>query len=185
MRTGSAAEVPPLLLEFCTVIDADPAVAISAAGTVACSTELETWVVVSAVPFHWITALGANDRPSAVSVKSLPPAVMMLGNTELSVRGGTGATVKFTTFEIGATGFEYPWTETGVVPMLAICDALIDAVSWLGDTSVVGTGVPPQSTTEAIVKFAPLTVSVKSGDPTIVEFGARLVTVGSGLGANT
>jgi hypothetical protein len=177
--------VPPLALEFCTVIDADPAVAISAAGTVARSIELDTWVVVRAVPFHLITALGANDSPSAVRVKSLPPTVMMLGNTELSVSGGTGATVKFTTFEIGATGFEYAWTETGVVPMLAIWDALIDAVSWLGNTSVVGTGVPPQSTTEAIVKFVPLTVSVKSGDPTIAEFGARVVTVGSGPGSNT
>jgi hypothetical protein len=110
---------------------------------------------------------------------------MMLGNTELSVSGGTGTTVKFTAFEIGAIGFEYAWTETGFVPMLAICDAPIDAVSWLGDTSVVGTGVPPHSTTEAIVKFAPFTVRVKSGDPTMAEFGARLVTVGSGAGCNT
>jgi hypothetical protein len=107
MLTGKAAELPPVPLEFWTVIDADPGVAISAAGTVARSTELDTWLVARAAPFHWITALGANDSPTAVSVKSLPPPVMMLGNTEFSVSGGTGATVKFTAFEMGALGFEY------------------------------------------------------------------------------
>ena len=76
-----------------------------------------------------ITAFDANDSPNAVNVKSLPPWVMMLGNTEFSVKGGTGATVKFTAFETGALGFEYAWTDTGVVPMLAICDALTEAVS--------------------------------------------------------
>src|SRR5882724_2582908 len=123
MLTGKAAEVTTVPLGFWTVIDADPGVAISAAGTVARSIELDTWLVVRAVPFHRITALGVNDSPTAVSVRSLPPAVMTLGNTEFSVSGGTGATVKFTAFEIGALGFEYAWTDTGVVPTLAICDA--------------------------------------------------------------
>src|SRR6202166_1688505 len=129
MLTGKAAEVTAVPLGFWTVTDADPAVAISVAGTDARSTVLDTWLVVRAVPFHRITALDAKDSPTAVSVRSLPPAVMTLGNTEFSLSGGTGATVKFTAFEIGALGFEYAWTDTVVVPMLAICDALIDAVS--------------------------------------------------------
>src|ERR1700719_3502591 len=107
MLTGKAAEVPLVPLEFWTVIDADPAVVISAAGTVARSSELDTWLVARAMPFHLITAFGANDRPNAVNVKSLPPLVMMPGNTEFSVNGGTGATVKFTALEIGALRFEY------------------------------------------------------------------------------
>jgi hypothetical protein len=74
---------------------------------VARSTELDTWLVARAVPFHWITAFGANDSPNAVNVKSLPPWAKMLGNTEFSVNSGTRATVKFTAFEIGALGFEY------------------------------------------------------------------------------
>ena len=45
--------------------------------------------------------------------------------------------------------------------------------------------MPPQSTTEPMVKFAPLTVNVKLPDPTIAELGARLVTVGFGPGART
>ena len=50
---------------------------------------------------------------------------------------------------------------------------------------MVASGVPPQSTTEPIVKFAPFTVKVKPVDPTIAELGARLVTVGFGPGAKT
>ena len=42
--------------------------------------------------------------------------------------------------------------------------------------------MPPQSTTEPFVKFAPLTVNVKPPDPTIAELGERLATVGSGPG---
>src|ERR1700722_10830791 len=98
MLTGKAAVLTPA--PFWTVIDAEPGAAISAAGTVARSTELDTWLVARAVPFHLMTAFGANDSPSTVKAKSLPPAVMMLGNTEFSVNGGTGATVKFTALEI-------------------------------------------------------------------------------------
>src|SRR3984957_13337603 len=104
MLTGKAAVLTPA--PFWTVIDAAPGAAISVAGTVARSTELDTWLVVRAVPFQSITAFGANDSPNAVNVKSLPPLVMTLGNTEFRVNGGTGATVKFTAFEMGALGFE-------------------------------------------------------------------------------
>ena len=45
--------------------------------------------------------------------------------------------------------------------------------------------MPPQSTTEPMVKFAPLTVNVKPPDPMIAELGDRLATVGSGPGAKT
>src|SRR5271155_5717172 len=101
MLTGTAAERVAIAPGFWTVIDADPGVAMSVAGTVARSTVLDTGIVASAVPFHWITALGANDSPIAVSVRLPLPAEMTLGNTEFSVSGGTGATVKFTAFEIG------------------------------------------------------------------------------------
>jgi hypothetical protein len=72
MLTGKAAELLAVL--FWTVIDAEPAVAISAAGTVARSIELETSLVTRAVPFHVITAFGANDSPNAVNVKTAAPA---------------------------------------------------------------------------------------------------------------
>src|ERR1700721_1905793 len=76
MLTGKAAVLTPA--PFWTVIAAEPGAAISPAGTVARSTELDTWLVAKAAPVHLITAFGANDSPNAVSVKALPPSARAL-----------------------------------------------------------------------------------------------------------
>jgi hypothetical protein len=106
MFTGNGVELAPPPLGFNTVTEAVPAVATSAAGTAARNSVLDSRVVDRAVPFHWITASDAKVSPLAVKMVSPLPAVTMLGNTEVKVRGGTGAIVKFTAFETGAVGFE-------------------------------------------------------------------------------
>src|SRR5207245_8994222 len=68
-----------------TVIDAVPAVAMRAAGTVAVSCVAETNVVVSAVPFHLTVEPDAKLVPFTVSVNCGPPAVVQVGLSELIV----------------------------------------------------------------------------------------------------
>ena len=68
-----------------TVIDAVPAVAIRAAGTVAVSCVEETNAVVSAVPFHFTVEPETKFVPFTVKVNCGPPAVAQVGLSELIV----------------------------------------------------------------------------------------------------
>ena len=91
MITGVAAivnvcafDVAPQLT---TVIEAVPAVAMRAAGTVAVSCVAETNVVVSAVPFQFTAEIAAKFVPLTVNVNPRPPAVAQVGLSELIVGG--------------------------------------------------------------------------------------------------
>jgi len=68
-----------------TVIEAVPAVAMKAAGTVAVSCVAETNVVVSAVPFHLTVEPDTKLVPFTVNVNCAPPAVAQVGLSELIV----------------------------------------------------------------------------------------------------
>ena len=68
-----------------TVIDAVPAVAISEAGTVAVSCVAETKVVVNAVAFHFTVEPETKLVPFTVKVNWVPPAVVQVGLSELTV----------------------------------------------------------------------------------------------------
>src|SRR5439155_13490573 len=68
-----------------TVIDAVPAVAIRAAGTVAVSCVEETNAVVSAVPFQFTVEPETKFVPFTVKVNCAPPAVAQVGVGELIV----------------------------------------------------------------------------------------------------
>ena len=78
-----AFEVPPHGVT--TVIEAVPAVAMRAAGTVAVSCVAETNVVVSAVPLHLTVEPETKLVPFTVSVNCGPPAVAHVGLSELIV----------------------------------------------------------------------------------------------------
>ena len=74
MLTGKTAEVTAAPLGFWTLTDADPAVAISLAGTDARVRYSTLWLVVRAVPFHRITALGAKDDSDREVGDEIAPA---------------------------------------------------------------------------------------------------------------
>src|SRR5438093_12620278 len=82
-------EAPPPGVGFTTVIDAVPATAIFAAGTVAVSCELLTNVVASGVPFQLTVAPETKPVPLTVSVKSGPPGATAEG-TSGWLTNGTG-----------------------------------------------------------------------------------------------
>jgi hypothetical protein len=81
-------DVPPPGPGFTTVMDAVPAVATFAAGTMAVSCVEETNVVVTAEPFQLTVEVETNLVPFTVRVKSELPAVTQAGLIEAVV--GTG-----------------------------------------------------------------------------------------------
>jgi hypothetical protein len=76
-------DVPPQ--GFTTVIEAVPAVAMRAAGTVAVSCVAETNVVARDVAFHFTVEPEAKLVPFTVNVNCGPPAVAQVGLSELIV----------------------------------------------------------------------------------------------------
>jgi hypothetical protein len=78
-----AFDVPPHGVT--TVIEAVPAVAMRAAGTVAVSCAAETNVVTSGVPFQFTVEPETKLVPFTVSVNCGPPAVAQVGLSELIV----------------------------------------------------------------------------------------------------
>jgi hypothetical protein len=78
-----APDVPPHGVT--TVIEAVPAVAMRADGTVAVSCVAETNVVVTVVPFHFTVEPETKFVPFTVNVNCAPPAVAQVGLSELIV----------------------------------------------------------------------------------------------------
>src|SRR5205809_707882 len=88
MVNVSAPEVPPPGVGENTVTDAVPAVATSLAGIAARNCVPLTNVVVRALLFHRTTDPLTKFVPFTVSVKAPPPAVVLVGDSEVTV--GTG-----------------------------------------------------------------------------------------------
>jgi hypothetical protein len=78
-----AFDVPPHGVT--TVIEAVPAVAMRAAGTVAVSCVAETNVVANGVPFQFTVEPETKLVPLTVNVNCGPPAVVQVGLSELTV----------------------------------------------------------------------------------------------------
>ena len=131
--------------QLTTVIEAVPAVAMRAAGTVAVSCVAETNVVVSAVPFQFTVEIVAKFVPLTVKVNPGPPAVAQVGLSELIVGGAT--IVNVTGFDAEPVEF---LTVTGAVPAVAISAASTIAVSWVEETNVVARFAPFHLTTEVL-----------------------------------
>src|SRR5439155_24780018 len=125
-----------------TVIDAVPAVAIRAVGTVAVSWVDETNVVVSAVPFQFTVEVETKFVPFTVKVNCAPPAVAQVGLIEVVV--GTGLLiVKVCAFDVPPPGAGFT-TVTDAVPGFATRAAVTVAVSCVAETNVVAKAVPFQ-----------------------------------------
>ena len=73
---------------FVTVTVAVPAVAISAAVIAAVNCVALTNVVVLAAPLNFTTDVDTKPVPFTVSVKAAPPAVALVGESEVTVGAG-------------------------------------------------------------------------------------------------
>jgi len=103
MVNVSVPEVPPPGMGLNTVTVAVPAVAMSEAGTVPFTIVPLTNVVVRLAPFHFTRLPATKLVPVTVTVKPGPPAVALLGESEVAV--GTGLlTVKFCDREVPPPG---------------------------------------------------------------------------------
>jgi hypothetical protein len=81
-------DVPPPGAGFVTVTLAVPAVAMSAAVIAAVSCVALANVVVLAAPLNFTTEVDTNPIPFTVKVKAAPPAVALVGESEVSVGAG-------------------------------------------------------------------------------------------------
>src|SRR5438046_5525152 len=101
--------------------------------------------------------------PVAVSVNAAPPAAALLGESELSV--GTGLLI------VNVCALEAPppgvglKTVTEAVPAVAMSLARIWTWSWVPLTKVVVRPLPFQRTTDEVMKFVPVAVSVNQEPP--------------------
>jgi hypothetical protein len=127
-----ALDVPPPGLEFTTVIEAVPAVAISDAGTVAVSCVEETNVVEREVPAQRTVEVETKFVPVTVKVNCGPPAVAQVGLIAVVV--GTGLLmVNVTALDVPPPGAGFT-TVTAAVPAVATRAAGTMAVTCVAET---------------------------------------------------
>src|SRR4029077_8943104 len=120
-------EVPPPGGGLVTVTNAVPALAISAAVIAAVSVVLLTKVVARTEPFHCTVELFTKFVPLTVRVKSVPPAIWLSGEREITV-GTRLFMVKVSALEVPPPGGGFK-TVTAAVPALAMSLAGTVAVS--------------------------------------------------------
>ena len=72
-------------------------------------------------------------------------------------------------------------TVTVAVPAVAMAAPEIDTVSWMALTKAVFLADPFHCTLDPLMKFLPLTTSVRAGAPAVALEGSRLLIVGHGI----
>ncbi len=171
--------VPPPGVGLNTVTEAVPVVAMSPAGIAARNWPLLTKVVARLLLFQRTTEVLTKLEPFTVSVKSTPPAVVLVGDVLVSV--GTGLVT------VNVCGAVTPppgpglKTVTWGVPPTEMSLAGIVAVNCPLFTNTVVRLLPFQRTTELLMKFDPVTVKVNCGSPACLVVGEIMVSVGAGL----
>lgn len=116
--------------------------------------------------------------PFTVSVKAAPPTVAADGDSVVTVGDGL-FTVNVELAEVPPPGAELVTVALNE-PAVAICAAVIVAVSCVALTNVVGAAAPLKFTTDPETKFKPFTVSVNPAAPAIALVGESDVMVGNG-----
>jgi hypothetical protein len=175
-------DVPPPGAGLDTVTVALPTVAMSAAVMVAVSCVLLTNAVARALPFQFTTDDDTKPEPVTVNAKPAPPAVAVPGESEVRAGVGLLVIVKVSAFDVPPPGGGLT-TVTEALPTAAMSAAVIAAVSCVALTNVVARALPFQFTTDDDTNPVPVTVSVKSGLPTVVLVGDNDVNTGTGVAA--
>jgi hypothetical protein len=174
-------DVPPPGAGVNTVIDALPALAISAAVIAAVNWVDEPKVVVRLLPFMRTTDEPfTKPVPFTVSEKDAPPAVTDVGEMLVVVGAGfVDVMVKVCALDVPPPGVGVN-TVTEPLPALAISAAVMVAVNCVDEPKVVVRLEPFQRTTDVDTKPVPFTVKVKAALPAAAEVGEMLVVVGTG-----
>jgi len=155
-----------------TVIERLPAVAIKAAGTVACNCVAETKLVVSVWAPASTTDASSKADPLTVSVNAAVPASRKVGLNEVIV--SPPSTGRLTTFDVRLRESRtLILTDPGAVRRLAgtvadICVALTNALVM---------GEPLARTTEPLSNPVPATVNARLADPAAANAGFKDVVV--------
>lgn len=173
--------VPPPGVGVKMVIAAVPAALIFEAGMEAVSCEALIYVVVSAVPFHFITDPFIKLLPLAVKVNAPLPAVALFGERLLSVGSGLLAVMVNVCAALVPPPGKGVKTVTGMVPADEIFAAGTVAVNCVGLIKVVTSDTPFQLTTAPLIKLLPVTVNVKAALPATAALGLMEVEIGTGL----
>ena len=156
-----------------------PAVAISAAAIAAVICAALRNVVALATPLKLTTDEELKFVPFTVRVKAGPPAVAPVGESVVVVGAGLfTVNGEFTDVPPPGAGLV---TVTLNVPAAAMSAAVIDAVTCVALTNVVALAAPLNFTTEAALKFVPLTARVNATDPAVALVGEIVAIVGDGL----
>jgi len=174
---------PPPGAGFVTITAGVPAVVMSAARIATVSCAGLTNVVARAIPPKVTVDALSKPVPFTVNVNACVPLIPFAG--ESVVITGTGfdpVTLNVTVFETPPPGTGFV-TTTLRVPTRSTSCAKIAADICPEFTNVVTRGRPLKSTVAPFTKFAPFTVSVKSGPATATLGGARLVIAGTGFPA--
>ena len=142
---------------------------------------LLTYVDVRAAPFQLTPDEGTKFAPVTVRVKSVPPAVALLGESDVSA--GTGfvpaVIVNGRAVEVpppGAAVNTVTWAVDDVTRSLA---GMV-AVSRVPLTKVVVRSAPFHRTTDEPDRLLPLTVSMNAAPPAAPLLGERAPSVGAG-----
>ena len=169
--------------QFVALLDAEPAVARSAARIVACSWVALTNVVARGLPFQSTAEAATKLVPFTVRVRPPVPALASLGDSELIVGTGFGGMliVNVSALEVPPPGLGEK-TRTAAVPAIARSAAVIAARRRVALTNVVARALPFHCTTELATKLVPFTTRVKAAPPAFALVGDSEVTVGTGLG---
>src|ERR1017187_4339006 len=140
MVKASAFDVAP---SPATVMLAVPAVAMSAAGTLAVNWDALTNVVASGAPFHCTLELAVKPAPVTVKVKAAPPGAAAVGLRLAREAAGVVEMDSASTLEVKG-----PVLETGIlaVPGAAIKAADTCAVNCVDSGSPSATGCPSTRT---------------------------------------
>ena len=118
--------------------------------------------------------------PVAVRVNPAPPAATLVGEIKLSVGAGLLLIVNVCALEAPPPGVGLK-TVTGAVPAVAMSFARICAWSWVLLRKVVVRIAPFQRTTDELLKFVPVAVSVNAALPASALGGEIELSVGTGL----
>ena len=112
--------------------------------------------------------------PAVVFIQTFPKSA--IGDVNVNIPPVTELMVNVCVFETAAAPVVV--TPTTAFPAVDKSDAGISAVNWVGLTNVVVLLLPFHVTTEPFIKFVPLTVSVKAGEPAFADVGEIDVVVG-------
>lgn len=138
-----------------------------------------TKVVVFAAPLKFTTEIETKFVPLTVSVNAAPPAVALVGESDVIVGAGL-LMMNVAVAEVPPPGAGLV-TVTFTEPPVAISVARMAAVTCVELTNVVAFAEPLKFTTAPATKPVPFTVSVKAAPPAVALDGDSKVMAGSGL----